>query len=149
MRGARVATCTDPNRQISFALDQLGGVVGPLPHTTRYPARKGFDEFYGYGRLNAYKAVGAAYAGTIPPEAEITSPDWFTQVDPARGSFAVAGGYVSARAAYRCSVWVAPGAQAEQQRRLPPGVRSSWCDGSDRALAVRSAACSAASTWLG
>src|SRR5437660_3160123 len=73
---ARTSTCTDPNKQITFAADQTGGVVGPTPHTTRYPARKGFDEFYGYGRLNAYKAVSAASNGTIPPEAEITAPDW-------------------------------------------------------------------------
>ena len=93
-------------------------MIGPLPHSTRYPARMGYDEFYGYGRLNAYKAVVAADDGRIPPEAEITSPDWFTQVDPRQRSFAV-GGYVNARAAYRCSVSVAPGRAAEQRRRLP------------------------------
>jgi len=58
---------------------------------TRYPARKGFDEFYGYGRLNAYKAVSAAAHGTIPPEAEITAPDWFQQIDPAQSSLALSG----------------------------------------------------------
>ncbi len=128
---ARVAACTDPNRQITFAADQHGGVVGPLPDTKRYPARKGFDEFYGYGRLDAYKAVRAGYDAAIPPEAEITGPDWFTQVNPAQKSFAVHG-YVNARTRYRCEVDVAPGAQPNNAR-APRGdfraVASQWCDG--------------------
>jgi hypothetical protein len=127
----RVAMCTDPNRQIVFAPDQLGGVVGPLPHTTRYPARHGFDEFYGYGRLNAYRAVAAVGAGTIPPEAEITAPDWFTQLGPAASGFAVRG-YVGARVPYRCHVDVAPGVQPNNAL-APAGdfhaVPSSFCEG--------------------
>src|SRR5439155_14581702 len=87
-----------------------GGVEGPLPDTFRYPSRKGFDEFFGYGRLDAYKAVDAAAQGWIPPEADITSPEWFEQLDPAKSSYAV-NGYVSARSAYTCRVEVAPGAQ--------------------------------------
>jgi Subtilase family len=125
---SRVATCTDANKQISFAADQLGGAVGPLPHSSRYPARKGFDEFYGYGRLNAYKAVSSAFAGTVPPEAEITSPDWFTQIDPALASFTVRGS-VSARSSYRCTVWVAPGGNPNNAADFHR-VGSSWCNGS-------------------
>jgi Subtilase family len=126
----RVSTCTDPNRQISFALDQALGVIGPLPHTARYPARKGFDEFYGYGRLNAYKAVSAAANGTIPPEAEITGPSWFEQIDPARSAFELSG-YVSARSPYRCEVDVAPGAQPNNAADFR-AVASSWCNGASR-----------------
>jgi Subtilase family len=124
---ALVATCTDPNRQISFAADQNGGAVGPAPHSTRYPARRGFDEFYGYGRLNAYNAVSAAADAAIPPEAEITSPDWFQQLDPAAASFAVRG-YVDARMPYRCEVEVAPGAQPNNAADFH-AVDSNWCDG--------------------
>jgi len=94
---------------------------------TRYPARKGFDEFYGYGRLNAYKAVSAAAHGTIPPEAEITAPDWFQQIDPAQSSFALSG-YVSARGPYRCEVDVAPTAQPNNAADFR-AVASSWCNG--------------------
>jgi hypothetical protein len=50
---APVPTCTDPNLNTTFAADMLGGVLGPAPDTFQYPARKGFNEFYGYGRLNA------------------------------------------------------------------------------------------------
>jgi hypothetical protein len=125
---ARVPACTDPSRQITFAPDQSGGVIGPLPHSTRYPARKGYDEFYGYGRLNAARAVGAAFLSLIPPEAEITSPDWFTQVNPGLPSFGVRG-YVSARRPYRCQVDVAPGGQPNSAVDFR-AVASSWCDGS-------------------
>jgi hypothetical protein len=107
-----VPTCTDPNSNTTFnTLDptQPGGVLGP--DVFQYPARKGFDEFYGYGRLNAYKSVAAAAAGNIPPQAEITSPDWFTQINPAESSFNL-NGYVNARGVpYTCEVQVAPGVQ--------------------------------------
>ncbi len=117
----RVATCTDPNRQISFALDQLGGVVGPLPHTTRYPARKGFDEFYGYGRLNAYKAVSAAYAGTIRARGRDHRARLVHPGRPGPRIVRGAGQRVRARLVSLLGVGRA-GRQPEQQRRLPPGV---------------------------
>ena len=129
---APLPTCTNPNKNMVFAADENGGIVGPLPDTRRYPARKGFDEFYGYGRLNAYKGVSAAAAGTIPPEADITSPEWFDQVDPSKASFAVAG-QVGARGSYTCRVEVAPGGQPNNAS-APAGdftaVPSTWCDGS-------------------
>jgi hypothetical protein len=127
-------TCTDPNRNTAFAADMYGGFDGPAPDTRRYPARKGFDEFYGYGRLNAYKAVSAAGNGWIPPEADITSPDWFQQLDPGRPVIPV-GGYVNARSPYTCQVQFAPGAEPDDglTTDTPPGdfenAASSWCDG--------------------
>jgi hypothetical protein len=129
------ANCTDPNQNTTFATDMLGGVLGPAPDTFQYPARKGFDEFYGYGRLNAYKGVEAAASGDIPPEAEITSPDWFTQVNPALSSFNL-DGYVNARVPYTCRVDVAPGADPNDALATahPAGdfhtISSSYCDGS-------------------
>ncbi len=125
---ARVPTCTDPNRQIAFAPDQAGGVVGPVPHTTRYPARRGFDEFYGYGRLNAAHAAGAAGAGTIPPEAELTAPDWFAQLDPAQATIPVHGNVSARSGGYRCEVDVAPGGNPNNLADFHR-VASSWCNG--------------------
>ena len=127
--------CTDPNHDMAFAPDENGGIVGPAPDTRRYPARKGFDEFYGYGRLNAYRAVSAAAAGHVPPEADITYPDWFQQVDPGQATQAL-DGYVNARGPYTCRVEVAPGGEPNNGLTgdSPPGdfqaVASSWCDGS-------------------
>jgi len=126
--------CTDPNVNTTFAADMLGGVLGPAPDTYQYPARKGFDEFYGYGRLNAYKSAAAAAVGQIPPEADITSPDWFDQIDPAQASVDV-NGYVGARVPYTCRIDIAPGVQPNNDlaSASPAGdfhtVASSYCDG--------------------
>jgi hypothetical protein len=126
------AGCTDPNLNTTFAADEQGGVVGPLPDTFRYPSRKGFDEMFGYGRIDAYKAVDAAAQGWVPPEADITSPEWFDQIDPASSSVAV-DGYVSARTKYTCTVEVAPGAQPNNATSAAGGdfvsVPSSFCNG--------------------
>ncbi len=124
---SRASSCTDPNRQITFAPDQHAGAVGPLPHSQRYPARKGYDEFYGYGRLNADRSVSAAANGTIPPEAEIVGPAWSTQVDPGAPTFALRGA-VSARTKYRCEVDVAAGGQPNNGVDFHR-LTSTWCNG--------------------
>jgi hypothetical protein len=129
-----IPTCTDPNLNTTFAADMAAGILGPLPDTFQYPARKGFNEFYGYGRLNAYKAVQAAYEGDIPPEADITSPAWFQQMDPEDPSFAL-DGYVNARVAYTCQVDIAPGVEPNNAAATGtfPGdfhqISSSYCNG--------------------
>lgn len=38
----------------------------------------GWDQYTGYGRVNAFEAVSAAKAGRIPPATDITSPDLFS-----------------------------------------------------------------------
>jgi hypothetical protein len=121
-----VAGCTDPYTTANIlGLNTVRPVVPPAPLGTllpsrSYPARAGHDQFYGYGRVNAAKAVGAlvrpplgdsSVTSLIPPEVEITSPQWFDQIDPSQESFDVTG-HVSARSgsgscAY--SVLVAPG----------------------------------------
>ena len=40
--------------------------------------KEGWDQFTGYGRVNAFEAVKAAAEGEIPPVADITSPDLFS-----------------------------------------------------------------------
>ncbi len=124
--------CTDPNSNTVFAGDENGGVQGNAPDTFRYPSRKGWDQFFGYGRLDAYKPVQAAAEGWIPPQADITSPDWFQQLDPGQGTVALEG-YVNARSGYTCRVEVAPGAQPNNAPKAAGGdfapVSSSWCDG--------------------
>jgi hypothetical protein len=126
------ANCTDPNLNTTFAGDEKAGVVGPLPDTFKYPTRKGFDEMAGYGRINAYKSVEAAAQGWIPPQADITSPEWFQQLDPAQSSIAV-NGYVNARTGYTCRLEVAPGAQPNNAATSASGdfaaVPSTFCNG--------------------
>jgi hypothetical protein len=77
--------------------------------------------------------VQAAAEGWIPPEANITSPEWFQQIDPNEASFAVEG-HVGARTAYTCRVEVAPGAQPNNRTAAAGGdfanAPSTYCDGS-------------------
>jgi Subtilase family/FG-GAP-like repeat len=121
--------CTDPN------LNAPGNwaVVSPLAETRRYPARKGFDQFYGYGRVNEQRAVANAASGRIPPEVEIVSPQWFDQVDPRLGTFPVQAQLDARGAPYTCRVEVAPGSYPNNDTVAAGGdfapVDSSWCDG--------------------
>jgi hypothetical protein len=48
----------------------------------RYPARAGFDQLSGYGRLNALAAVESVLAGRIPPMVDLHNPRWFAVVSP-------------------------------------------------------------------
>ncbi len=57
----------------------------------RFPSIPGYDEYFGYGRANADRMVRAVAGGNIPPEAEITDPDWYTIVSPADGRLVVRG----------------------------------------------------------
>jgi hypothetical protein len=50
----------------------------------RYPARAGFDQLTGYGRLHAERAVIAAARGEIPPRVDLWGPRWFAIVSPER-----------------------------------------------------------------
>lgn len=56
-----------------------------------YPSGEGWDPFYGYGRVSAWKAVQAVVDGAIPPMAEIRSPRWFDPVDPDAGEVVIDG----------------------------------------------------------
>jgi hypothetical protein len=130
----RVASCTDPNRNAPTS----DVVVSILPTTKRYPARKGPDQFYGYGRLNARRTVSAAGAGTVPPEVEITGPEWFAQLDPAAAGAKVRGDVAGRGGSYTCQAYVAPGASPNDDltTATPAGdfekVSGGWCDGSQR-----------------
>jgi hypothetical protein len=48
----------------------------------------GWDRLSGWGRVNAYEAVKRVTPGKIPPDANITAPDWY---DPITGRFDVRG----------------------------------------------------------
>jgi hypothetical protein len=128
--------CTDPNRRFDSANTNRpyapGNLAGPF---RSYPAHKGFDQFYGYGRVNMVKAAGAADAGQIPPSAEITSPSWYQQIDPAQPNLDIKGQVGARTDSYTCTVEVAPGSEPDNDSTTatPPGdflkVASNWCDG--------------------
>ena len=132
--------CTDPNR-LSAEVAANRPVASPLAESRSYPARKGYDEFYGYGRVNMVKAIEAADDGVMPPEAEITSPEWYSQVDPAQATAQVSGHVYARGHSYSCKVYVAPGSEPNNglATDLPAGdfqqVSSNWCDGSTHSSA--------------
>lgn len=69
---------------LKMTVDDIAYADSPTNHT-RYPTRPGWDLWTGYGRVNAYKAVKAVFAGEVPPTAEIVAPGWFEIVDPSGG----------------------------------------------------------------
>jgi hypothetical protein len=125
--------CTDKNRLFADAAANRPS-PSPLAETRSYPARKGYDEYYGYGRANMDKVLDATDAGTVPPEAEITSPEWYAQIDPSQPTVAIEGQVFARSQPYTCRVEIAPGSEPNNGRTtdIPPGdfeqVSSSWCN---------------------
>jgi hypothetical protein len=138
---AKAAGCTDPNGALQTQVNASRPIVSP-PDSRSYPARFGPDQFYGWGRVNTFRSVDRAARGYTPPEVEITSPDWFAQVDPTKPT-AELRAQVSARgAAYSCRVYVAPGSYPNNHRTADPepgdfkAVPSPVCDGTNRTAAI-------------
>ena len=97
---------------------------------TEYPSHPGWDVYFGYGRLNAYKAVQAIADGEIPPEADLLSPEWFEWVDPDAGSFDVRG-YVNARrsSGYTWTLEVGGGVDPREWQEVGSGDGTAATDG--------------------
>jgi hypothetical protein len=62
-------------------------------------AQPGWDQHFGYGRVNLHGAVTRVAPGTIPPEAGIESPPWFMPLDPITTPSVPIGGFASAERA--------------------------------------------------
>ncbi len=63
-------------------------------------SQPGFDQRFGYGRINAVHAIQAVRDGKIPPDVDIVSPTWFSVLyqDQVTGPVAI-GGSISAKRA--------------------------------------------------
>ena len=146
---ALLPTCTDPNLNAPYD----SAVPSPLATTKRYPTRRGHDQIFGYGRVNMNRAVDALVRtgdAAMPPEVEITAPDWYDQIDPAHATFALHGQVFARGAGYTCAVYVAPGLAAEQRPDTPRRrVTSSTCrprGATATSTRARSTGCSPMST---
>jgi hypothetical protein len=65
--------------------------------TLPWPGEPGdWNPQYGYGIPNAYKAMQSVAANTVPPGAEIDSPDWYTLYDPTKSSTVPVNGAINA-----------------------------------------------------
>jgi subtilase family protein len=149
--------CTDPGGPGGALQDQVDAnrqaPIGPPGLFESYPARRGFDQFYGYGRVNMARALNAVLSdpgspgrSRIPPEAEISSPQWYEQVDPSNATVPVTGDVYARGSSYTCDVLVAPGEYPNNARTTdsPPGdfkaLNNGWCDGRSSHTAYRSGA---------
>ena len=75
----------DARTDVEPPLPQNYSTTIPVPGiagSERFRSIAGFDQYFGYGRLNADTAVLRVASGQIPPEAAIAAPDWFAVVDP-------------------------------------------------------------------
>lgn len=92
----------------------IPGIAG----SERFRSVAGWDQYFGYGRVNADRAVQWVDSGRIPPEASIDGPDWYGTVDPeVTTSLAVVGRAAANRAAScRYEVAVAPGIQPLEEQ---------------------------------
>ncbi|MCL4423349.1 MAG: S8 family serine peptidase [Actinobacteria bacterium] len=87
-------------------------VVAPVP-TTRYRSHPGYNQYFGYGRIDAAKIVSRIAAGDIPPEAQINNLPWFQSFSPG-GTLTVEGMVGTPRSrSYKYQVDVGIGADPE------------------------------------
>jgi len=67
--------------------------------TRRFSSGPGWDQYFGYGRVNAFEAVRMVQENRIPPEADLVSPGWFETFDPAVHPVVEVSGSVAANRA--------------------------------------------------
>ncbi len=103
---ARPEEGLEENYSSEIAVPGIGG-------SERFRSIAGWDQYFGYGRVNADRAVLWVDSGRIPPEASIAAPAWYAIVDPEVTSDLAISGRVAANRANGCmyELAVAPGIQ--------------------------------------
>ncbi len=83
---------------------------------TAYQCKEGFDQWTGYGRLRADRAVSAVAEMRIPPTARIRSPGWYRTMDPFRTPVVSIQGNTGAERAtgYAFHIDWAPGVEPDE-----------------------------------
>lgn len=86
---------------------------------------------YGYGRPNLQRAMAAVQQGNIPPQAWLTSPDWYTLYDPTQEqSFTVSGHVAAPRSSsYTWDLQLGLGPQPTQWTTVKTGSGTAAYDG--------------------
>lgn len=64
--------------------DDIDVAESRLPEAAYRWSQPGFDQRFGYGRVNANRALEAIRDGRIPPAVDIVSPTWFEVLYPER-----------------------------------------------------------------
>ncbi len=94
--------------------DDIDVANSRMPDSNYRWSQPGFDQRFGYGRVNANRALEALRDGKIPPSVDITSPTWFTVLykDQVQGPIDIKGTISAKRAnSYDYLVEWAPGVQ--------------------------------------
>lgn len=78
--GKRLAMPLSPREAVQVLKATAFDIDDP---SLSWPSAKGWDEQYGYGRVDLPAAAQAVIAQKIPPTVAIDSPDWYAVVDPA------------------------------------------------------------------
>ncbi len=89
-----------------------------------YESKPGFDQRFGYGRVNVARAMQVVQSGLIPPEVDIVAPDWFETLyaDRVTGPVPIIGRVLAKRAmAYDVVVQWAPGVEPDDSLFQPLG----------------------------
>ena len=95
-RDAGVTLTPDEVYQLlTRSVDDVNLTAEEVAIASTYPSGEGWDPFYGYGRINAGRAVAMVRDGEIPPTMDVTFPSWFETFDPASGSLTIEG-YIAA-----------------------------------------------------
>ncbi len=94
-------TANDIKQILTLTADDIN-IPNSVPGSTNYDptiyeSLPGWDQYFGYGRSNLYKAVLSVTTTAIPPDVDITYPRWFQTVDPVTSSTLNVYGTVSAR----------------------------------------------------
>ena len=108
-----------------------------------YESKPGFDQRFGYGRVNVVRAVRAIKDGLIPPEVDIVSPGWFDVIyaDRVSGPVPIMGRVAASRAAsYDVRVEWAPGVEPDDAEfkllSETPNVQGATVTGTSAPLAT-------------
>ncbi|MHB8719496.1 MAG: hypothetical protein ACYDAC_11485 [Candidatus Dormibacteria bacterium] len=114
-RGSSPADHSSPCTHVTTDPAGTPGNWGSGNAGSRFFSIAGWDQYTGYGRINASCAVRAVLAGGIPPSVAITSPRWFGNLDPSGGSYAVTGAISAPRASsFTYRVQIAYGVQPHE-----------------------------------
>lgn len=88
----------------------------------RFPSIAGWDQYFGYGRINANAAVRRVAEGRIPAEADITQPEWFEILNPDRPLSITANVAAVRSTSYSYRIEAAPGIQPAEAEFEAVGI---------------------------
>jgi hypothetical protein len=108
--GAAPLSAPELTQLFTMTADDINVDESRQPDDKYYWSQPGFDQRFGYGRLNVNTAVEWVKAGKIPPEVTVTAPGWFENLYGS--SFDLVGEIAAPRAtSYDYVIEWAPGVQ--------------------------------------